>query len=349
MGRTLQMILRPQASTRELERFSYRLGVNLQAGIDLRKALRLEAGSQYRPVMRQHLEHILKRVCDGSPLHEALRECDNFFPPLFVELVAVGELTGRLPETLSELSAYYREVKSRTRAFLSVIWFPLIELFLAIVIIGLFILIFGELTASRGIDADPLGFGLKGRWGLVQYVFTLVIIGGLIYLAVRAFRAGIQWIWPLQQLVASIPVLGSAWETLVLARASWALARTLGSGMDVYQAVRLSIRSTNHGPYLARLKSILNSVRQGQSLAEAFRSSGVFPDYFVESIANGEMAGQLPEVMEHLSKQLYEQAYHSWKQLAIVAGWLIWALIALVIITMIFRLAFFYVGTLHGV
>ncbi len=346
VGQVLRDIFQPHASKTELERFAFRLGLNLQAGIDLYQALKRETASHYRSVMRNHIRAISDRISQGDTLYEALRRCGDFFPPIFVELVGVGELTGRLPETLSALAAHYREAKSRTRAFVSAIFFPLTELVIGLAIVGLFILVFGELAASRGIEADPLGFGLLGRWGFVQYVLILLVFAGCIYLGVRAFRAGVQWIWPLQKFLLRIPFVGGATETLLLGHVAWALSRTLDSGMDVLQAVRLAFRSTNHGHYLESLPTVLESLRDGNSLAESLRKSRAFPDFFLETVENGEISGQLPEALDHLAAQLYEQAAHAWKQLSVVAGWVIWALIAGILIFFIFRLASFYLGAL---
>ena len=61
----------------------------------------------------------------------------------------------------------------------------------------------------------------------------------------------------------------------------------------------------------------------------------------------GERAGRLPESMAILSQQYQEQARRSMVTLTVLAGFAVWALVAVIIIAMIFRLAFFYIGILN--
>jgi type II secretory pathway component PulF len=347
-GEWLGALFRGKAKVSELQRLSYQLGLALDAGVDLRQACRREAARAKSPALRRHLEYVADQISKGTPFHEALRECGDFFPPLFVELVTIGELTGQLPETLLELSRHFEELLSRRRAFLRVISFPLVELGIALGIIGLLIWILGIIGDPYNPVFDPVGLGVVGTPGLVRYVTLLGLIGMGIWLGIRVVREGFRWVWPLQKLLLRIPGVGPAVKTLLMSQIAWALARTLGVGMEVKRAVRLSLSSTNHGQYLEQISPILEAVSAGQTLAEAFRSTGVFPDYFLDVLENSELAGRIPEAMDRLGQQLRERAIHAMQVLAVIAGWVIWAMIAIVIIFFIFRLASFYLGVLQA-
>lgn len=345
----LAEFFRPRASLQELERFAFRLGISLRSGVDVRQALKREAESSYRTAFRWRLGEMLRAVSQGEAFSEALRRFNDFFPPLFVEVVSVGEATGSLAESLLHLAQHYQQRREVVRKFISRISWPATEFAIFLVVIGVFILIFGELAQTRNISADPLGLGLMGKSGFIIYVAFVVLIGLACFVLVRAIIAGATWVGPFQKALLRLPIVGSAIESWYLGQIAWALARTLGVGMSVYKATELSLRSTNHAQYREVIPLILAKLRSGENMTTAFRAAGVFPAPFIEMMEMGEQAGELPEAMDRLSQQLSEHATFSFHQLAIVLAWVLYGLSMLIIVYFIFRLAFFYLSTLQVV
>ena len=149
--------------TRQLTSMCHRLGIALQAGVDVRGALQREAtygGSSHR----YHLAQVAAGVDRGMTMAEAMRRCGAFFPQLTIELVDIGEQTGNLDSVLLRLAEHYQNVTSfRSRFLLGIAW-PLLQLVGAICVIGLLILVLGLLgTSSSGV------FGLAGPRGLAVY------------------------------------------------------------------------------------------------------------------------------------------------------------------------------------
>lgn len=80
-------------------RFARLLGVLLGSGAPLLAALEDTEASLSDPRGRTEVESIRQRVREGVSLHDALRR-NRFFPELLMELVEVGESSGRLEEFL---------------------------------------------------------------------------------------------------------------------------------------------------------------------------------------------------------------------------------------------------------
>jgi hypothetical protein len=75
----------------------------------------------------------------------------------------------------------------------------------------------------------------------------------------------------------------------------------------------------------------------GREIYEALSDTGVFPREFLDTLEVGERAGRLPESMAILSRQYQEQARRSMATLTVLAGFGVWAMVAALIILMIFR------------
>src|SRR5262249_38423332 len=152
---------------------------------------------------------------------------------------------------------------------------------------------------------------------------------------------------PVERLIFKIPVLGNSLETLALARLAWSMQLTLNTGMDLLQALPLSIKSMRYALYTDHAEEVVQGVRKGIPIHEALEATEVFPRDFVDSLEVGEQSGRLPESLEILSKQYQEQAQRALAALTVVAGFAVWALVAALIIMVVVRLMMFYVGVIN--
>ena len=340
------MLFSPRISTRELAQLCRRLAISVDAGIDSRTMWAKEA-QRAKGQLRGRLEFISRSINQGESLRDALRDTGEFFPVLFREMVDVGEQTGKLDAIFAQLADHCQEKLRLRRQFLAVITWPLIELIAAIGTIGFLIWIMGVIRAANNSDVDPLGMGLYGNRGLAIYLAFVFAVAAVVWLTILAITRGVAWTRPIQRAVMKIPALGKALETLALARLAWSLSATLQSGMEIRRALKLSLASTNNARYTDKIETIDGEIEQGNSIFEAFFQAGCFPAEFLDAIAVGEQSGKLDDQMAVLSRQYHEQAQFAMKTLNTVAAFLVWMMIASIIIMMIFRLASFYFGEIN--
>ncbi len=335
-------------ATKPLVGLCRRMSISLEAGIDLRTVLKREADRAHG-ALRRHLLAISAGINQGQSLAEALAETDNYFPSLLRAMVRVAEETGHLDAVLAQMAEHYQNQLAIRRQFWSAITWPLVQLGIALVVVGFLIWFMGfvrELHPES--DLDLLGFGLVGPSGLTIYVAFLAAVGAAFWFVRSAVSRGLVWARPIQRLVLRIPGIGKALETLALARLAWSLNVTMNAGMDVRRALRLSLRSTQNARYLGHIPVIDREILQGNSLYGAFSVTGEYPVEFLDTLAVGEESGQVVESMGTLARLYQEQARAALATLAVLAGWAVWAAIAVLIIALIFRLFSFYVGVLNG-
>jgi len=325
-----------------------RLGTSLEAGIDIRRTFERESGGRLPTRLKERLRQISDSVSAGRSLGYAVEQTGEYFPPLFREMLDVGEETGKLAEIFIHLADHYDEQVRLRRVFLSAIAWPLTQFAMALGVIGLLILVMGMLPPlERGRRTDLLGLGLIGPSGLVIYVVFLGVVavaGFGFYLAVRR---GVFWTKPLQKAVLLVPVLGSSLQTLALSRLAWSLHLTMETSMDLGRALLLSLRSTRNARYTDDGERIVTAIVGGQGICEALEATGAYPREFLDTVEVGEQSGRLPESMAILSRQYQDRARRALATLTMLAGFAVWAVVAAIIIVMIFRLAFFYIGTIE--
>ena len=117
----------------EVARFSRTLGALLSNGVGVLTALAMTAETLGNRAMVDALGEVQGRLTKGEGLAEPLRDC-GLFPRLALQLIQVGEESGRLEEMLLRIADIYdEEVKRSIERMLSLL-VPLITIALGILI-----------------------------------------------------------------------------------------------------------------------------------------------------------------------------------------------------------------------
>lgn len=340
------MFFAPHISGKRLSDLCHRLAVGLAAGVDIRKVWKREADNAPSRV-REQFRAVQRDIERGEPFATSLAKTGNLFPRLFLQMVDVGERTGQTSEVLQKLERHYQVRHDLARTFLGLLAWPLIQLFLALLIIGLLIWILGALDAKDldGKPIDPLGIGLIGTRGVIIYANLIVAAVLAVAALVAAMRRGVLWLRPVQRFFTKLPGIGGAIQKICLARVAWTLHLLLNVEMDLRQLVPLVLMSTGNDYYIQHTDQMVRDIEAGLPLHLAFANSGAFPPPFLDALAVAEESGQISESMARLANQYEAEAGSAMKYLAIAAGIAVWALVASLIIVMIFRLFIvFYLG-----
>ncbi len=93
--------------------FSRVMSLLLSAGISIVESLRISADSAGNIVMVNDIKKIANQVEKGFPVSICFSESETF-PPIFGQMVAVGEETGKMDDVMNKLS-YYFETESDQR------------------------------------------------------------------------------------------------------------------------------------------------------------------------------------------------------------------------------------------
>jgi hypothetical protein len=148
-------------SSRSLIQLCHRVGTAVHSGVDARQVWEMEERHASGP-LREALGAIRQQVDAGATVAEGMQASNGYFPPMFVAMVAVGEQTGKLDEVLRRLAEHYEQLARMRRMFWFGIAWPLFELTVAVLVIGLVIYITGVIAAIQGGEAqDLLGLCLQ--------------------------------------------------------------------------------------------------------------------------------------------------------------------------------------------
>ena len=338
------------ASLGQLYHFCNRLSTGLRAGVDPLRLLETESkvGSvKYKEAAKDTADQI--RL--GHSFSEAMELQRPFFPPLLIKMIAAGEESGQVDRVLGYMSDYYLDLKRTRQDFISQITAPVIQLLLAIAIICGMIFINGFFQAGGPGEKpfDITGVGLRGGQGVLIFLSILMLIAVVLgTIVIGVWKNWFNCHQRLVPLVRNVPVIGPVFTNTAMSRLSMTLSMMLGAGVEAKRSVRDAVLSTGNYYYIAGLSDIESGIEQGRALSESFAIPNRLPEDFIQTLEVGELSGADSESLERLAGQYREKAQVSLKQLAVAAGFLIWFMIAAMIITVIFMVFLQYLAILTG-
>jgi type II secretory pathway component PulF len=118
---------------REVARFTRTLGSLLKNGVSILVALDIVREVVTNSVVRSEVDGVIDRITQGATLAEPMRQ-SRVFPPLAVNMISIGEETGRLPEVLLRVSESYETQVERTVRTLTSLIEPLIIVAMGVIV-----------------------------------------------------------------------------------------------------------------------------------------------------------------------------------------------------------------------
>ena len=134
--------------------FARTLATLSENGVTLLKSLTLLEDIADNEYVRLQMVEVREAVTDGTGLSQALRQV-NLFPELFLDMMAVGEQTGRFAETMSMVADVHERELDKQVQFVSTL-VPLLVIIVIATLVG--VMVYAILSAVFGLTT-----GLQGR------------------------------------------------------------------------------------------------------------------------------------------------------------------------------------------
>lgn len=120
-----------------LSRFAENLSTLISGGLPIVQALDITSRIVGNALYAEIIEEAKKEVQKGNQISTVLQKYPVEFPPVFTQMVFVGEKSGTLDKTLANVVTFYqKEVERTVEAFLSIVE-PALIVFLGLIVGGL--------------------------------------------------------------------------------------------------------------------------------------------------------------------------------------------------------------------
>ena len=298
-------------SADDLTMFYLQLGNMLDAGLPLLTALRSMQGQIDNRSLKKSVSEITRRIEGGESLSEGMSRFPKIFPPLYRNLIQVGETSGNLGYVLANIAELNESKEELNHQIRSALAYPIILIlasvavvvFMMMWLIPAFIVIFDRSniplpTPTRVLYA--LSLFLKSNWPVVSGLIVILFVGGKLLLRLHFVKYRWDQFW------LSVPVIGLLTKRIEISRWARNIALMLRSGVPLLKALQISKSLTGNAVFEETLRLAPDSVEAGGKLAEAIQKNGVFPNDVIQMVATGESSGSLDKMLHKVS-EFYDQ------------------------------------------
>ncbi|MDO4711959.1 MAG: type II secretion system F family protein, partial [Peptostreptococcaceae bacterium] len=101
--------LNPKPSLKDIAIFCKQLNIMLAAGMPIINALDVLATQTENRKLRTALVDISYDVQKGTVFSRSLTKYDDMLPPLMINMIIAGEMTGKMDEVLGKLAVHYEK------------------------------------------------------------------------------------------------------------------------------------------------------------------------------------------------------------------------------------------------
>ena len=134
-----------------LSRFAENLSTLISGGLPIAQALEITGGIVGNTTYKEIIFKARDEVRRGEPISSVLGRSPENFPPVFTQMILVGEKTGTLDKTLMDVVDFYQKEVDRTVENLLSILEPALIVFLGLVVAGLMAAILMPLYQMAGV------------------------------------------------------------------------------------------------------------------------------------------------------------------------------------------------------
>ncbi len=294
--------IRTSVSLRTLVFFTRQLSTMFSAGLTIEKSLTNlgdeEKNKKFQKVLRKLSDDIRK----GFSLSEAMEQHPGVFNPLYISLVKAGEKSGTLHTVLDKLSEYLEKVEDTRRKVGSAMMYPIFILaFTLLVVWGLFYFVipmFSDVYDSFGAELPiPTQIAIAVSNFITNNVFFAVLILFAIAFSIFIFYLSDKGRYVLDKFLINLPVIGTLLRNSIMSKFSRTFSILMFSGVPIMETMELVENVVQNAVVENAVRKARIMVKEGYSVAGAFKKTGAFPPTLLQLIATGEETGDMDSLL----------------------------------------------------
>jgi type IV pilus assembly protein PilC len=292
---------------KEIVILSRQISTLFEAQVSALKAFTMLASNTENKILSKKLTEVTDDLQAGVSISGALSKHPDIFSNFYINMVKVGEETGKLNQTFLHLAEYLDRqysITSKTRNALIYPVFVVVTFF--VVMILMFVVVIPKLSAIILDSGQEVPFYTK----IVIAISNLFVNYGF-FVLIFFVLLGI-WVWRLSStekgkqyldsLKLSMPAVGNLYKKLYLSRITDNLNTMLSSGVPIVRAIDITSEVVGSLVYKELLVEVADGVKSGLSLSVAFtKHKQEIPSILVQMVQVGEETGSLGSILKTLT------------------------------------------------
>lgn len=288
--------------------FFRNLATMISSGISVVEALEIAVDQVKSRFVKRAILKMAEDTRNGMKLSKSMSRFPHYFPEYLVETIEMGDVSGKLTETLNKIADDIEKDEALKRKVMSAILYPIVVFFLMVAVVILFAFyvlpniaqlyreIGAPLPLPTKIILDSAEFLRQNFW-LVLGTILAILIFLFLMLKIKKGRYLIHY------LMLRLPLIGQLIKEYNLILIFRSLQMLFSSGISLNAAVKIAKKTTTNDVFQEALASIEPKIIHGVPFSKAISP---FPFLFSKQAQKiiwvGEKTGKIDESFNWLTE-----------------------------------------------
>lgn len=274
----------------------------LRAGVSITESTSILAQQTESKTLKLALLQVEEDLRSGIPLSESASKHPKVFPNMYINLVAAGEASGKIDESLDELADYYEKQHHLRQKVKAAMTYPII---ISVLATGVIIFLLAKVVPTFVSMFDDLGAELPlitrmviGTSNFMQsfwWIFILLFIA--FYVGIVTIKSKSTSKFYLDYVILKMPLFGKLMQKASIAKMTRTLSSLFQSSVPIIKSVTIAEKVVDNEVIAGVLKDARKALEGGESLATPMHKHWVFPPLVTQMIVIGEKTGALDSML----------------------------------------------------
>ncbi|MDR3492184.1 MAG: type II secretion system F family protein [Gammaproteobacteria bacterium] len=308
-------------STDDLGIFARQMYTLTKTGVPIARAIKHLADGSSNKSFANALYDMADNLEAGEDMASTMRAHSRVFPPLVINMVSVGQSSGRLAEAFLHISQYLELDSATLKDLKTALRYPMlvaVSMVVAITLINIFVIpTFSDMFAhSNMVLPLPTKILIEISNFFVHHwvilLFGSIALGASTYFYFKTVNGKLR----LDRFLLKVPVLGKIIRGTILMRFAQTFAMTIESGIPLIEGIDLVAESINNEYAKSRIALMHEAVERGNSLTQAATLTNMFNPLELQMLAVSEETGEIAIMLEQIASFYKREVDYDLKRLS---------------------------------
>lgn len=290
--------------------FTRELKIMLESRISIIETLKILEEQYENSKLGEVISDIKKDILNGSSIGEAFKKYRNIFGNFYIDLLYLGEISGKITENLGRISINLELEDKIRKKMIEALFYPCIVIvFSVIVIMFLMIYVLPNFVSMFNESETELPFitliliKVSNNIHYISLLFICICI--LIIYIKKKIKSKMRSRY--DKFIMKIPLYSNIMVKNIIIRFSKNMSLMMESGMLITEILEHMKESFDNTLVKKDIEDMKYSIISGNRVAEALKQMEIYPDRYQKMVAIGEESGDLVDMFHKISQLCQEE------------------------------------------
>ncbi|HAG70258.1 MAG TPA: type II secretion system F family protein [Lachnospiraceae bacterium] len=294
-----------ELNNKELALFFDQFAMTLDAGLNHTDGIQIMLEDAASSDGKRILEVMLETLHEGKPLSKAF-ESPGVFPKYTLDMIAIGERSGKTDDVAHSLSDYYAREENIAQGIKNAVTYPLLIIFMMFIVILVLIIrvlpVFNQVFVQLGSEMSGFSRALLNlgnaisRYSLVLMAILFLII--ILYFLLSKTRSGRRMF---NRFLQRFPVTKGFYNKIAAGRFASSMALTMNTNLGPDESLQMVEKIVDNREVEAKIAECREMIRGGLSFTDALVDSRIFNNLYSRMISVGGKAGAIDKALSKIA------------------------------------------------